>query len=223
MFANSAPVTSNQNGLHPGLDTVVRRHLQSSWLQPIADHDCQAFETAALWRQSQGADRPLIFDSGCGTGRSTCWLAQQHPDALVLGLDQSADRLQRSARRFDVPDNARLLRTDCSGFWRLAEREGWRLSRHTVFYPNPWPKSAHLKRRWHGHPVWPTLLALGGQLEARSNWLIYLEELAVALRISGINSVIEPLPVAEAVTDFEKKYTASGQQVWALAATLSAD
>lgn len=220
MFANSAPVTSNQDSLHPGLDIMVRRHLDSSWRQPVADFDVVAFNDASAWRQEQGPDRPLIFDSGCGTGCSTRWLAQQYPDALVFGLDQSADRLARSARRFELPENARLFRTDCAGFWRLAQQAGWRLARHTVLYPNPWPKAAHLKRRWHGHPVWPSMLALGGQLEVRSNWLIYLDEMAQALSISGLPSQVSRLTVTEPVTDFENKYAASGQALWALTADL---
>lgn len=36
------------------------------------------------------------------------------------------------------------------------------------------PKIGHLSRRWHGHPVFPAMLELGGVLECRSNWKIYV-------------------------------------------------
>jgi len=140
----------------------------------------------------------------------------------VVGVDQSAVRLDRATRRFEtLPDNLLLLRADCAGLWRLMAGEGWQLHRHQILYPNPWPKSAHLKRRWHGHPVWPTLLSLGGELEMRSNWPLYLQEVQAALKISGIQATLFALPEQhEPLTDFEEKYQASGQLNWRLTASL---
>lgn len=219
MFANSPMVSSNQDGTHAALEAVVRRHLAHPWRAPIADHDHQAFRNARDWVGA--SQRALIFDSGCGTGRSSVRLARCHPDALVLGLDQSAHRLARAPRRFRIPDNLLLLRTDCSGFWRLAEEAGWRLWRHYLLYPNPWPKSAHLKRRWHGHPVFPHLLALGGTLVLRSNWPVYPQEMASALALTGRQAALkEHLPEGDALTDFEDKYRHSGHRLWELTAEL---
>ena len=222
MFANSRSVTTNQTSIHDDLDRVVRRHLQHPWRAPIADHDVQAFRRLQQWRDAQGSERPLMLDSGCGTGRSSRALASQNPNALVVGVDQSAVRLDRATRRFEtLPDNLLLLRADCAGLWRLMAEEGWQLHRHQILYPNPWPKSAHLKRRWHGHPVWPTLLSLGGELEMRSNWPLYLQEVQAALKISGIQATLFALPEQhEPLTDFEEKYQASGQLNWRLTASL---
>ena len=219
MFGNSRAVTSNQEGVHPALAATGRLHLTHPWRAPVADHDRAAFARAVDWVGT--ADDRLILDSGCGTGRSSVALARTCPDALVLGLDQSQHRLQRAARRFDpLPDNLLLLQTDCTGFWRLAAQAGWRLWRHYLLYPNPWPKSAHLKRRWHGHPVFPALLDLGGTLEMRSNWPLYLEEARAALALGGLSAEITPLSHDnEALTDFEEKYAASGQRLWRLTAT----
>ena len=222
MFANSRSVTTNQTSIHDDLDRVVRRHLQHPWRAPIADHDVQAFRRLQQWRDAQGSERPLMLDSGCGTGRSSRALASQNPNALVVVVDQSAVRLDRATRRFEtLPDNLLLLRADCAGLWRLMAGEGWQLHRHQILYPNPWPKSAHLKRRWHGHPVWPTLLSLGGELEMRSNWPLYLQEVQAALKISGIQATLFALPEQhEPLTDFEEKYQASGQLNWRLTASL---
>ncbi|MDX1803227.1 MAG: methyltransferase domain-containing protein [Alcanivorax sp.] len=214
---------SNQDGLHKDLEKVVQRHQASHWRAPVADHDRQAFARAQQWRQAQGPARPLLLDSGCGTGRSSWLLARQYPQSLVIAIDQSADRLARAGRRFgQEPDNLLLLRADCSGLWRLMAEAGWRLTQHQLLYPNPWPKSAHLKRRWHGHPVWPTLLTLGGELQMRSNWLLYLQEVQAALALSDRQAMIQELPEQKApMTDFEEKYQASGQRVWQLTASLA--
>lgn len=222
MFGNSHRVVSNQEGPHPSLETVVRRHLDHPWRAPLADYDRCAFEQTAAWRRERGEGRPLIVDSGCGTGRAAVSLAWRHPEALVLGLDQSAKRLERGAHRFaPLPENLRLVRCDCAGFWRLAVAAGWRARRHYLLYPNPWPKSAHLKRRWHGHPVFPALLALGGVLELRSNWDLYPREMAMALALAGYPaSVAAVTPDRPPFTDFEDKYGGSGHRLWALTADL---
>ena len=220
MFGNSRAVTSNQEDLHPALEATVRRHLAHPWRAPLGDHDRDAFARAQAWVGD--SQRPLILDSGCGTGRSSVMLARQYPQALVLGLDQSAHRLERAARRFDPPANLLLVRTDCAGFWRLAEAAGWQPWRHYLLYPNPWPKSAHLKRRWHGHPVFPHLVALGGTLVLRTNWELYAREMSEALALAERPALLGELaPAGEPLTDFEDKYRHSGHALWELTATLA--
>ena len=70
-------------------------------------------------------------------------------------------------------------------------------------------------RCWHGHPVFPTLLALGGVLEARSNWPIYLAEHCFAIhRLTQRAVLCEPYLAAPPITPFERKYLASGHRLW---------
>ena len=84
-----------------------------------------------------------------------------------------------------------------------------------LLYPNPWPKIGHLARRWHGHPVFPTLLELGGVLECRSNWRIYVEEFCFAVaRLTPHTPRCEPYSPREALTPFERKYLASGHALY---------
>lgn len=213
---NSRRVTSNQTGVHENLVPTVENARQATFKKPIASFNQAAFAHADLLRQQHSGD--LILDSGCGVGESTCRLAEQFPEALVLGLDRSGDRLSR--RRTTPPDNAHFIRTDLVDFWRLAASANWRLKRHYLLYPNPYPKKQALKQRWHGHPVFPQLVALGGYLECRSNWSVYLEELAVALSVYDINAHISSVADTASLTPFEHKYRASGQEVWQLTAQL---
>lgn len=208
---------SSQGGPHPALAEKLDRHLSCPWQAPVAAHNRAAFERAEQWRRNAGPERALILDSGCGTALSSVQLAEANPGALVIGLDQSRARLTRAENRFRLPANLLLLRAECADFWRLARARGWSLERHYLLYPNPWPKPAHLGRRWHGHPVFPELLALGGELEVRSNWLIYLEEMALALaragrRLSGPETFTPHGPE----TDFERKYHHSGHPLYRL-------
>lgn len=206
------PIESNQNGIHENLMETVRKHQNSLFQRPIADHTRQAFD--AIASQAEQCGRPLILDSGCGTAVSTRHIARLYPDAFVIGVDRSEARLGKQYEDA-LPENAVTVRADLVDFWRLAEDASWKLQRHFILYPNPYPKSMHLKRRWHGHPVFSTLLALGGELELRTNWRIYAEEFAEALRLSGYTDAnATPFTPDEFWTLFEKKYDEAGQALY---------
>ena len=116
--------------------------------------------------------------------------------------------------------NAILIQAELATFWMLAAtRSDWIIDYHYLLYPNPYPKSKHLKRRWHGHPVFPALLALGGNVIVRSNWPIYCEEFISAIKaidnsnaLNGfkckVNNVHQiPFPNEnESMSHFERKY-----------------
>ena len=207
------PVVSAQIDLHTDLPRQLDRHRQSVYQKPLADYNRSAYaEMRARW---DGA-APLILDAGCGVGWSTLQLAAQYPDHFVVGVDQSADRLARG-KPSRIPDNACFIRADLVDFWRLLAMDQVILARHYLLYPNPWPKPEHLKRRWHGHPVFPSILALGGIVECRSNWSIYLQELAYAMGVfRGRAPVVEAWHPTQFLTPFERKYHAAGQDLWRL-------
>ncbi|WP_409524559.1 tRNA (guanine(46)-N(7))-methyltransferase TrmB [Nitrincola sp. MINF-07-Sa-05] len=210
---NSRPVTSSQSDVHPGLAALLQRYRDAVFNKPVADFNQLAFDRASEYLCAHGG--PLILDSGCGVGDSTRVIARNYPDHLVLGLDRSEDRLSRQ-RQPPLPDNAHLIRTDLVDFWRLAAAAEWKPEHHFLLYPNPYPKPQQLQRRFHGHPVFPHFVTLGGTIHCRSNWLIYLKELASALALYGVDSQITPVPNEPAMTPFEQKYRNSGQAVWQL-------
>lgn len=214
----SKPVHSSQCGVHPKLEETLQRHFSSAWREPLHPPTVAAF--AALCGLGLGSDDRLVLDSGCGTGASTRLIARAHPDCLVIGVDKSLSRLARlGAASFPCREgNALWLRAELATFWRLAVRAGWRLQAHYLLYPNPWPKPGQLQRRWHGHPVFPDLLRLGGRLEMRSNWRIYAEEFAAAAALA-LGEWVAPAALAatEITTPFERKYRASGHALYSVA------
>lgn len=215
MHANSSPVISSQTGLHDHLSILVARHAATEFLKPVMPYNRTAFDASiAAWRTA--GTMPLILDAGCGVGLSTLNLATQFPDHFVIGVDQSADRLARKTNwPGAIPSNCVRVRADLVDYWRLLHAAGVRPARHYVLYPNPWPKIGQLGRRWHGHPVFPTIVALGGELECRSNWRIYIEEFAAALTQLGDVAVrCERYQTSSAITPFEQKYLASGHTLW---------
>jgi tRNA G46 methylase TrmB len=209
--AISRQVSSNQRGIHPKLATVVRRHLETDYRREPSVHTLQAH--TELLQELERRPRPMVLDSFCGTGQSTALLAARHPDHLVVGIDKSAHRLAR--HEAGEPDNYLLLQADCPELWQLLIDAGHRADYHYLLYPNPWPKPGHLQRRVHGHASLPALLALGGELELRSNWQLYIEEFGVAMHIAGQRGYIRKLPAVDAdLSLFERKYRRSGHALW---------
>ncbi len=198
--ANS--VTSNQETLHKDLEEVVRKYARTTFLRPIADHTREAFaEVEEFVRKFYAgndahgiAPQAVILDSGCGTGESTIHIARRFPGIPVIGIDKSCARLNKAGNPSqtageDIPANAFWIRAELLDFWRLAldyvKACKWTIPYHAVYYPNPWPKQSEATRRFHMHPIFPTLLALGKTIELRTNWEIYAREFAEAARIAA--------------------------------------
>ena len=235
MQANSRQPFSAQKTVHDHLPALLERHRRSSFRKPYADYNRLALAAGIERWQRLAPALPLILDAGCGTGESSLTLAALFPDHYVIGVDQSVVRLRRrleaqergephrALRQFPSGGvgavreltNVGFVRADLVDFWRLMRDANIRLARHYLFYPNPWPKIGHLSRRWHAHPVFPTLVELGGVLECRSNWRIYIEEFCLAIgTMTGREILYESFAPDPPQTPFERKYLVSGHTLY---------
>jgi tRNA (guanine-N7-)-methyltransferase len=114
------------------------------WVIPDEAVDQPGFRTSAWF----GREAPLIVEIGSGVGEATAVLAAARPDHDVLALEVwrpgVADTLWRLAEA--GADNVRLCSVDA--VWvleHLVEPEG--LAELWTFFPDPWPKTRHHKRR----------------------------------------------------------------------------
>ncbi len=209
---NSNPVSSPQTTRHPRLTEVLARHQNHPDQTPIAPF------SHLIWPQVQAfaASHPsLILDLGCGTGESSQILAHRHPDSGVLGLDRSSVRLAKVPS--DIANNYLHLRGDQYDLVRLLHANSLRAEKVYLLYPNPSPKPEHLKRRWHAHPIWPTLLGVTDHIELRTNWSIYAQEFAFALQATGWAVTLEQIVIDTtnaSLSLFEAKYARSGHALW---------
>ena len=232
IHSQAREVLSNQEGPFKDLEKLVRKYACTPYLRPIADHTRLAFADAEQFiadfytkRHTGSAPHPVILDSGCGTGESTLHLAHQFPGYPVIGIDKSAVRLEKASQSVnstirDLPSNAFYVRAELIDFWRLALEKVtaglWTIPYHALYYPNPWPKQSEATRRFHLHPIFPTLIRLALTTELRTNWEIYAQEFAQAARLLSPNAnvTIQLIKEGEPITAFERKYKNACQQLW---------
>ena len=232
IHSQAREVLSNQEGPFKDLEKLVRKYACTPYLRPIADHTRLAFADAEQFiadfytkRHAGSAPHPVILDSGCGTGESTLHLAHQFPGYPVIGIDKSAVRLEKASQSVnstirDLPSNAFYVRAELIDFWRLALEKVtaglWTIPYHALYYPNPWPKQSEATRRFHLHPIFPTLIRLALTTELRTNWEIYAQEFAQAASLLSPNAnvTMQLIKEGEPITAFERKYKNACQQLW---------
>jgi tRNA (guanine-N7-)-methyltransferase len=181
------------------------------------------------WRQVFGNDHPVELEIGTGKGTFLTEQAKARPDVNFFGLEwanwfyrYASDRLRRN----DCT-NARMVRAEAGYFLSefVADRS---VSVLHVYFPDPWPKKRHHKRRLVQEPFLrqaERILAPGGRVQIVSDHKGYFEEnIEPTLKSSGVLQIVDynrPGSAGEGEfvgTNFERKYRREGRPFYALAA-----
>lgn len=169
-----------------------------------------------------GRRAPLICEIGCGTGTSTLAMAQAEPDLDVIAVEvyrRGLAQLLCAADRAGV-SNLRLIRGD--GVDVVEHMLGSAtLTGVRIFFPDPWPKARHHKRRL----LQPDTVALiadrlrpGGVLHAATDHSDYAAQIAEAgdgePRLRRVQAGEElPISVDRPATKYETKARDAGSAV----------
>jgi len=122
---------------------------------------------------------PITLDIGFGSGEALAEMAAAHPDRLYLGVEvyrAGTGQLLRSIEHHQL-DNLRVLLGDASELlrWGIPTAS---LSGVQLFFPDPWPKKRHHKRRMVQAEWLSTVadrLKPGGILHMATDWAEYAE------------------------------------------------
>jgi tRNA (guanine-N7-)-methyltransferase len=128
-----------------------------------------------------GRSAPVMLEIGSGMGETTAKLAEAAPEVNYLAVDVYQPGLAQLMMRAEAAGltNLRLLRGDAVVLLEqhIAEQS---LSGVRIFYPDPWPKKKHHKRRL----VQPSLVSVvakrlvpGGTLHLATDWEHYAEHM----------------------------------------------
>ena len=175
-----------------------------------------------------GNDHPLELEIGSGKGSFLVDEAQRRPAVNFLGVERAmrywryaCDRLHRSGCT-----NVRLALAEAGTFVRdvIADES---LSAAHIYFPDPWPKTRHQKRRLI-QPAFVELLARklkpGARLQVVTDHKDYFEQIVAVLTDSSLEPTsFVPLtskPEAEELvgSNFERKYRNQGRPIYSIAA-----
>jgi tRNA (guanine-N7-)-methyltransferase len=204
------------------LNAVQRKAFEThadEWYLEAADLS-EPVDGAALF----GRDSGLVLEIGSGMGESTVAMAVNRPEVNLLavevykpGVAQTLHHLSRAGVR-----NVRVMRgdgvqvlTDLIAPGSLAEL--W------LFFPDPWPKTKHFKRRL----VTPEFAALvasrlqrGGSFRLATDWAPYAERMLASCTatkaLRNANAGWAPRPEFRPRTRFERRGLAAGHEIFDL-------
>ncbi len=167
---------------------------------------------------------PLILEIGFGMGLATAAIAAARPDTDFIGIEVHPPGVGSLLQRIDELGlgNLRLIQHDAV---EVVERMIAPDSLHGVhvFFPDPWPKKRHHKRRLL-QPAFVGLLAsrlvAGGRLHCATDWQPYAEQMLEVLSAEPLlqNSAggYALRPDYRPLTKFEQRGLALGHGVWDL-------
>ncbi len=175
-------------------------------------------DEAVDWSSFFDPALPVEADIGCGMGRFLLARASANPGVQYLGLELESARVVHidvAARRAGLT-NLRLLQGDALLSLPLLPDAFLRAA--TVFFPDPWPKRRHWRRRLVQAPFLNAVhrvLAPGGTLRLATDQESYFASMESLL---GPDPRFERTPFdprpQEEWTDFEKLFRAKGLPVY---------
>jgi len=199
------------------------RALRELWPAYGIDLETQPLDLAAVFAR----ESPRCLEIGFGTGEVLGALAETHPHIDYLGIEvhrSGVGRLLLHARQRAL-ENLRVICSDAVDVLRdyIADAS---FDEMLVFFPDPWHKKRHHKRRL----IEPSFVALavaklrgGGILRLATDWQAYAEQM---LSVCNANPALEslsgdstyvPRPEFRPPTRFERRGERLGHGVWDLA------
>ena len=164
-----------------------------------------------------GNGNPVQIEIGIGKGRFLIDAAQRYPGINFLGIEWASKYLRIARDRSLKRDlrNVRFVRTDAKEFVEFFVATSSVQAYH-VYFPDPWPKKRHHKRRLFDRPFVAELertLAADGELWLATDHLEYFE--VIVASVEGSNHLVEIQPHwPETATNYEAKYRAQGKPIY---------
>ena len=226
----SQTIGKNGNPAHRNVRSFVRRAgrmtasqqraLETLWPVFGVDYDARVLDLDVLF----GRHAARVLEIGFGNGDTLVEQAAAAPDTDFLGIEVHEPGVGHcliAAREAGVT-NLRLI---CHDAIEVLEQQlpGGSLSRINLYFPDPWPKKRHHKRRI----IQPRFLEIcasrlepGGSLHVATDWAGYAEHIDEALAASPFFLCGErrehggDQPLDRPVTKFERRGLSRGHRIW---------
>jgi tRNA (guanine-N7-)-methyltransferase len=195
-------------------------------VEPIGLH-VDALPRPIQWQEMFANDHPVEMEIGMGKGTFLTEQAAARPDTNFFGIEwaswywrYASDRLRRHRCL-----NVRTVRAEAMFFIREHVADNSLAVLH-IYFPDPWPKKRHHKRRLIQEPFIRQLeriLKAGGRLQVVTDHQDYFEQIETVVKASQLQIIEYNRPGSAAEgefvgTNFERKYRREGRPFFALAA-----
>jgi tRNA (guanine-N7-)-methyltransferase len=195
-----------------------QKALDSLWSAYGIDIDTEPLDQHALF----GRVAPLVLDIGFGMGETTLAMALADPARDIIAVDvhtPGAGALLRAIDELQL-GNIRVVVADVRELF-AGQLEPESLDEVRVFFPDPWPKAKHHKRRLLGADfvqLAARALRPGGALHVATDWKPYaIEVLAITssepLLVNNLGG-FAPRPASRPITRFEQQGLKKGHLVY---------
>ncbi|MCU7815835.1 MAG: tRNA (guanosine(46)-N7)-methyltransferase TrmB [Candidatus Thiodiazotropha sp. (ex Rostrolucina anterorostrata)] len=184
-------------------------------------HD-EPIDFAALF----GRQAPITLEIGFGNGEALAQIAARHPEENYLGVEVHSPGVGHLMIKLaeQQSENVRIVQTDAMELLRHALPTA-SLSRVLLYFPDPWHKRKHHKRRivqTEFTNLIHRVLIPGGVLHMATDWQDYAHQMMKVLSLhSGFRNQMgvqqfSPRPDSRPITKFEKRGERLGHGVWDL-------
>ncbi len=166
-----------------------------------------------------GNDNPVIMEIGFGNGKLLAQQAQDHPDYNFIGLEVHRPGVGHLLQKLEQnnSENVRIANEDAIEVLTqlIPEHSLYAL---WLFFPDPWPKKKHHKRRI----VNPRFLKLvhqrlidTGMLHMATDWQDYAEHMQLEVDASNLyrEADISSYPFQRPQTHFEQRGLRKGHKI----------
>jgi tRNA (guanine-N7-)-methyltransferase len=165
-----------------------------------------------------GREAPVVLDIGCGHGAAAIGYASTHPEFDVLAVDVHVPGVARLLAAADVAGVPNLRVEIGDVVTLLTDRVGVSaLAAVHLFFPDPWPKRGHAKRRFVRKATLDLLasrLAPEGHVLVATDHIAYAEHVRAEVTAHGGFVLREVArPDWRPVDGFERKALAAGRTV----------
>lgn len=171
-----------------------------------------------------GRKAPLVLEIGSGMGESTVTIAQTHPETDFIAIEVHGPGVGSLLNRIEAERlaNLRVLRHDAAEVLEHMIPDAALAGIH-MFFPDPWPKKRHHKRRLV-QPGFASLaarkLAPGAYLHAATDWPDYAAHMLAVLSaeplLQNTAAGYAPRPAMRPQTKFERRGLKLGHPVFDL-------
>ncbi|AAZ98078.1 tRNA (guanine-N(7)-)-methyltransferase [Thiobacillus denitrificans ATCC 25259] len=167
---------------------------------------------------------PRVLEIGFGMGEGLAETAASHPEIDYIGVEVHTPGVGALLKQLGERElgNVRVIQHDAVEVLTAMLAPATLAGIH-IFFPDPWHKKRHHKRRLIQAPLVELLasrLAPGGYIHLATDWQDYAEQMLVVLeaeaQLENTAAAYVPRPDTRPLTKFEQRGIRLGHGVWDL-------